>query len=477
MQSTNQPAKFLIPFAQNDSARVEIPPTTTDPTRFSQEKGSPPLTGMPPEAGGVPPQLEDFNGALNQIARGVWWALGGGRFAYDATWATDSLIGGYARGAVLPAVLGAGTIGMGEWYNNAEANTVDPDVTGTGWVPGYHYGTTALTGQSGGTVTLTPAQAAKRVITVAGTLTSNLVLVVPGWVYSWRFVNNTGGAFTVTVKNAATSAVEIPQNGAATPVNCNGTQVSLDSPNIAPAVFASQAMQLGQATGRILRTSIYTISGGNAVVSVDGGAYSTTGAGTFVVLPATVRIRVRVLGGGGGGGGAQGTGAGQQSAGAGGAAGGYLETLIAAPVAPVTVTIGAGGAGASAGLVAGGAGGSTTFGALTATGGAGGIAGSQTSSPNVIGTAAPGIGTGGNIVNAAGMPGGVGIIVATGAVASGGGGASVFGGGGSPASNAAGGAARAPGAGGSGGACLQNTGSGAGGGAGGVGYIEIIEYA
>lgn len=226
MQSTNQPAKFLVPFAQNDSARVEVPATTTDATRFSQSLGSPPLTGLPPEAGGVPPQLEDFNGALNQIARGVWWALGGGRFGYDAAWATDTLIGGYARGAVLPASLGGGSAGMGEWYNNTDNNTANPDTDGTGWVPGYHYGATALTGQTGGTLTLTPAQAAKTVITVAGALTSNLVLVVPAWVYRWTIYNTTTGAFTVSVRNPTSSAVTIPQDGTPTDVRGDGTNVT-----------------------------------------------------------------------------------------------------------------------------------------------------------------------------------------------------------------------------------------------------------
>ena len=226
MQSTNQPAKFLVPFAQNDSARVEVPATTTDATRFSQSLGSPPLTGLPPEAGGVPPQLEDFNGALNQIARGVWWALGGGRFGYDAAWATDPLIGGYARGAVLPASLGGGSAGLGEWYNNTDNNTANPDTDGTGWVPGYHYGATALTGQTGGTITLTPAQAAKTVITVAGTLTSNLVLVVPAWVYRWTIYNATTGAFTVSVRSPSSSAVTIPQDGTPTDVRGDGTNVT-----------------------------------------------------------------------------------------------------------------------------------------------------------------------------------------------------------------------------------------------------------
>lgn len=275
MQSTNQPSKFLVPFAQNDSARVEVPATTTDATRFSQSLGSPPLTGLPPEAGGVPPQLEDFNGAMNQIARGVWWALGGGRFAYDAAWATDALIGGYARGAVLPAALGAGTVGMGEWYNNADNNTTDPDTTGTDWVPGYHYGMTALTGQTGGTVTLTPAQAAKTTITVAGALTSNLTLVVPAWVYRWTFVNTTTGAFTVSVRNPTSAAVTIPQDGSPTDVRGNGTTITRTTVTVPNASTTTAGIAR-------LATTVETAAASDATIAVTPAGMAQTKAISWV---------------------------------------------------------------------------------------------------------------------------------------------------------------------------------------------------
>lgn len=226
MQSTDLPAKFLVAFARDDASKVEVPVTSPDPTRFSQTLGSPPLTGVPIEAGGSPPQLPDFNGAMNQLSRGVLWTLAGGRFPYDNAWAANAEVGGYPRGAVLPAALGAGSIGMGEWYNNVQDNVANPDTAGTGWVPGYHYGATALTSQTGGTVTLTPAQAAKTVITLAGALTSNLVLVVPAWVYRWTFYNATSGGFTVTVRTASSAAVTIPQDGQPYDVRGNGTTVS-----------------------------------------------------------------------------------------------------------------------------------------------------------------------------------------------------------------------------------------------------------
>lgn len=243
MQSTNKPLPFLTPFAQNDGARTEIPATTPDATRMSQSLGSPPLTGMPPEAGGVPPQLSDFNGAMNQVARVPWWTLLGGRFAYDADWATNALIGGYPRGAVLPAALGAGSVGLGEWYNTAENNVANPDVAGTGWVPGYQYGATVLTAQTGGTVVLTPAQAAKTTIRVSGTLTSNLILVVPDWVYAWAVYNTTTGAFSVSIKNAATAAVVIPQDGTLTDIRGDGTAVSRNVQSIPAASQIAAGIQ------------------------------------------------------------------------------------------------------------------------------------------------------------------------------------------------------------------------------------------
>lgn len=456
MQSSNRPPKFLVPFAQNDSARVEIPATTADATRFSQSLGSPPLTGMPPEAGGVPPQLEDFNGAMNQIARGVWWALGGGRFAYDADWANNGLIGGYARGAVVPAALGPNNAGMGDWYNNTEGNTADPDTVGTGWVPGYNYGTTALVNQTGGTITLTPAQAAKRKITITGTLTSNLVIVVPNWIYDWNFYNATSGAFTVTVKNAATPGALVPQNAQVTPLHSDSANVTAFSPNIAPANAATQAAQFSQTTGRLLNVQIFAA---NATYTPTAGA---------------VTYEAEVIGGGGGGGGTPSITTNQVSAGAGGGAGGYAYARgSVADAAGSAIVVGAGGAGGPG--ATGSAGGTSSFRGLAATGGQGGTGGTA----NPSGTAGPtglgagGLGTGGAI-NAAG---GFGMYALYGPFPLGGsGGASRLGSGAIATSASNNGAAAAsPGAGGSG-SCTVGPAASATGGAGAAGRVVIREY-
>lgn len=246
---TNQPAKFLVPFAQNDSSRVELPVTTSDATRASQSLGFPPATMQPPEAGGVPPQGEDFNGALNQIARIAWWMMLGGRFSFDGVFAAATQIGGYPKGALL---LGADA--LGEWINTTDNNTANPDTTtdptGAGYVPGYQYGVTAFTGLAGGTMTLTNAQAAKRVITLAGTLTSALTIIVPTWQTGWTVFNNTTGAFAATIKTAGGSGVAIPQNGLGTRVRGDGTNIVQDGANVVPATQNTQPVTLAQALQR-----------------------------------------------------------------------------------------------------------------------------------------------------------------------------------------------------------------------------------
>lgn len=237
----NIPNKWYVPFAQGDATRVEIPVTTSDPTRASQTLGFPPLTMQPPESGGVPPQGEDFNGGMNQIARVAWWVLNGGGWPYDASFAANSNINGYPNGAKLQSA-----DFRGDWINTSDNNQNNPDTTGTGWVPGYQYGVTALAGLTGGTTTPTPAQAAKDTITLSGTLGSAQTIILPTWLKSWRIINNTTGAFVTIVKTAAGSGVTIPQNGAPTRVTGDGTNIVQQGENVATATTATQAPQVAQ---------------------------------------------------------------------------------------------------------------------------------------------------------------------------------------------------------------------------------------
>lgn len=441
MQQSNQPPKFVIPFAQNDSAKAVIPVTSADDTRASQSLGFPPRTGLPPEAGGVPPQKADMNGALNQLAGPILWALAGGRFPFDNAFASDTNVGGYPLGANLLAA-----DARGEWFSTANDNLVNPDTIGTGWVPGYHYGATALAGQTGGSTTLTPAQAAKRVITVAGTLTSNLVLIVPAWVYSWTITNNTTGAFSVSVRTAAGSAAAIPQNGAPTPVNCDGTNCSLLAANIAAATSGTQAARLDQVGGRLLNVRRFTSSS------------------TYTPTAGTTQVVVELVGGGGAGGTTAAAPVGTVGAGGGGGAGAYACTRLAAPVAPVSITVGGGATTADA------AGGPSSYGSdITVSGGV--------SAGDRVGGAGGANPAGATVASGGGGAGGT-AIVTTEYTVSGAGASSYYGGGAAPRSNSsgAGTAGSAPGAGGSGAVSLSGA-AGQPGGNGAAGLVVIWEYA
>lgn len=238
------PQKWYVPFANGDTARVELPVTTSDPTRASQTLGFPPLTMQPPESGGVPPQGEDFNGGMNQVARICWWVLNGGGWPYDSSFATNSNILGYPNGAKLQSA-----DLRGDWISVADNNQNNPDTNGNSWVPGFQYGSTALTGLTGGTVTPTPAQAAKSGISVAGALTSALTIVLPNWTKNWTITNNTTGAFVTIVKTAAGSGVTIPQNGLPTRVSGDGTNITQLAENVPVTSSTTGVPQMSQVAG------------------------------------------------------------------------------------------------------------------------------------------------------------------------------------------------------------------------------------
>lgn len=79
---------------------------------------------------------------------------------------------------------------------------------------------------TGGTTTLTSAQAANTIQLYAGTLTSNQIIVIPSTVQLYTMTNNTTGAYSLTIKTAVGGAATliIPQ-GTTLVVICDGTNV------------------------------------------------------------------------------------------------------------------------------------------------------------------------------------------------------------------------------------------------------------
>lgn len=456
MQNSNLPTKWYKAFAVDDPNKVEIPITTADPTRASQSVGFPPLTMQPPESGGVPPQGEDFNGAMNQVARVVRWMMAGGALPFDSTWASNVAIGGYPQGARITAA-----DLLGDWISTGDDNLNNPDTTGTNWVPGYAYGVASLTGLTNANVTLTPAQAAKSIVRLAGTLTGNVQIIFPIWLKGWNVINNCTGAFSVTCKTAAGAGAVISQGGGAQIVCGDGTNLTALGGNsaapllVGPATLSTHALPLGQAVGRLVNVQVLSAS----------GTYTRTGGATSGIL--------RAVGGGAGGGSTPSTAAGQVAVAAGGQNGAYGEHFFNGNLpASQAFTIGAGGG-------SGAAGGASIFGALTAPGGQATGAGTAGTPPVLIG-ATPGIlqSTGFNILNGRTGPGGFALAVGGAGFVSGAGADSAFGPGAAPnvSGSAAGTTALNPGAGGAGASAGASTG-GLGGGGGANGLFIMFEYA
>ena len=77
---------------------------------------------------------------------------------------------------------------------------------------------------TGGTFTLTAAQASNTIQEYAGTLTSNQVIVVPSTVQLYTFTNNTTGAYTFTVRTSVSGgAVVTVGQGTTAIIICDGT--------------------------------------------------------------------------------------------------------------------------------------------------------------------------------------------------------------------------------------------------------------
>ena len=206
MQLSDLPGKISLAFAE-DGGRNSIPVASqilVTPGAASYTDGFPPLTRTPISAGGVPPSGLDMNGILYALSITLRWLNAGGGLPYDGTFATDTNVGGYPKGA---RVLRSD--GLGYWLNTVDNNTTDPESSGSaaaGWVPDISSGVTSVT-MTNANVTLTALQYNKPIIVISGTLSGNLNLIFPAMVGKWIVINNTLGAYTVTCKTASGTGV------------------------------------------------------------------------------------------------------------------------------------------------------------------------------------------------------------------------------------------------------------------------------
>lgn len=449
MNITDAPKKQPIPFGINGQRENLLPTTPAGDNTASYDLGFPPVTMILKSAGGLPPKGQDMNQVLFELSSIARWFSAGGGNQFDSAFSTA--VSGYPIGAVLLA-----SDSSGYWISTTNGNTNNPENTTsalTGWIPFAQSGVTAITGLASSNVTLTTLQAAKAVITLAGTLTANISISFPAWIKTWKVINNCTGAFSVTCKTISGTGVVIP-TGMTAVINGDGTNIYQDS-NV-----------LG-VPGRLL--NIVTI----------------TSSGTYTPSIGVKNILVEAQGGGGGGGGSAATDASSRSVGGGGASGCYVSSYltISSLSTPVSISIGSGGAGGVAGGASGGAGGvggTTTFGSLiSALGGFGAGGGSlQTATSFTLnGGGQYNAAAGGNLINGHGESGSQGFVANI--MVSGGGGNSYFSGGGTPVSQTTSKAGDPGqyGSGGSGGISASSSAIGSAGGAGGIGLVRVWEYA
>ena len=148
---------------------------------------------------------------------------------------------------------------------------------------------------TGGTYTLSSAQAQNTIQVYTGTLTSNQILVVPQTVQLYAITNNTTGSYTFTVKSSASGGapVTIPQ-GTSLVLICDGTNIYNAASGSASAI---SSLTLGNGSLSVpslkftgdLNTGLYLPSTANLGVVVNNtqiaqftlAGLTITGTGTF----------------------------------------------------------------------------------------------------------------------------------------------------------------------------------------------------
>jgi hypothetical protein len=160
---------------------------------------------------------------------------------------------------------------------------------------------TALTlSVTGGTTTLTSAQASNTIQIYSGVLTSNQIIVVPSTVQLYTMTNNTTGSFTLTVKTAVGggATLAIPQ-GTSLVVICDGTNV-YNAASGSASTFATITLGNGSLSVPSLKftgdlnSGLYLVSTGQVGLVVNNtqvGYYNASGltlAGTGTFLTGVV---------------------------------------------------------------------------------------------------------------------------------------------------------------------------------------------
>ena len=147
----------------------------------------------------------------------------------------------------------------------------------TAFVQGAVGGYLSKTGLTGGTITLTDLEVSNAVLAFSGTLTSNLIVVVPTTNKRlWAAINGTTGAFTLTIKTSAGTGVTVAQ-GKRNLIYTNGTNVQ-DAFNDFESIALTGTPTSTTAAVGTNTTQIATTAFVNAEIANDAPTKTGTGA-------------------------------------------------------------------------------------------------------------------------------------------------------------------------------------------------------
>lgn len=212
---------FSVPFALNGDKTPAIPDGTQPDGSVSYNIGF----GLDYEKQlGVDPNAKNisrsaFNSLMYEVTSSVLELQAGRVRAFSSTVATA--IGGYPRGSLVLR-----TSGAGYWESTADANSVDPDTSGSNWRPVGMQGVNTINFPAGTTIIAPPNNsAAFPVLIITGALTTDIRLNLPVWAgMSWTIDNRCTGTGRLLVASVGATGVYI-QNGAAAIVACDGTNI------------------------------------------------------------------------------------------------------------------------------------------------------------------------------------------------------------------------------------------------------------
>ena len=150
---------------------------------------------------------------------------------------------------------------------------------------------------TGGTTTLTTAQAANAIQTYVGTLTSNAVIVLPSTVNLYALKNSTTGSYSLTFKTSTAGGTTLALGQGQTIIAiCDGTNV-YNSQTSTSSSLAALTIGNGSAAAPSLNFTGDTTTGVYLVASGQLG-FSTGGSNGMTLTSSGLLVPVGILGGG-----------------------------------------------------------------------------------------------------------------------------------------------------------------------------------